>query len=769
MNARLSLCMLGLAPVLGFSGVVTAQGSTPATKTMAQVQVTAQADAAAPQLQQRKLTATDIEQQQIDTLTDVVRMLPGVNVSDAGRFGSNGFNIRGVEGDRVKLAIDGMPLGETLELASNAPYDFFRSGLGGIDPDALKQVTILKGADAITAGSGALGGAVLFQTKDAADYLEAQGNDLAIRLKTGYSGNNNEWLYSATTAARVGKLETLWVITHRNGEELKSFDRTTTAVGGARTSADPLQHQSANYLLKLQYEFLPDQQLKYSYDQFNSDSVLDNLSRIDQTYLQRQGIDDTERLKHSVEYLSFVPTWAYDSLQLRYDNQKNLNHGITRMRVTTPCPQNVTPCLREEDRNFRQENNQWTAAFDKVVAGDIVQQQWTYGAQIQHKTVDSLALDRRFVGVTSTLATIEVDPAFVPHTAVHTRSLYARNNLTFARSAWSAVIGARYDTTDYRPELSSSYVDKTNSVKAVDFGAASAQAQLHYTLADDSRISAQIGRGFRAPSVENMYLATQTTSLQEVKSGKTVEIATSIANPDLKPEYSVNTELAYQFTLGRSHHSIAVFRDRYQDMISTESSIINASTEYLSCGRFGCVKQQGVQVSSSQNIGEATVKGLEVSGDWQFQTTWQLHWSASHQTGEEGNGRPLNSVMPWSAALGVGHQLNQQVRVMLNSRYQAAKDASDTYQLDATNQPVPASYLSNSALISDASLQWQPYPQLQLNVGIFNLFNQDYYRWEKVRFVSAYQGAARGGVSGDGIRRYLEPGRYGKASLTIRF
>lgn len=769
-----SRCLLALAPVLPlFTMALPVQAAINAAesaKTLAAVEVKAQALSPSPQLQQNSVTAKQIEQQQISNLADIVRQQPGVSLSEMGRFGSSGFNIRGVEGDRVKIAVDGMALGETLDPASNAPYDFFRSGLGGIDPDALKQVTILKGADAITAGSGALGGAVLFQTKDAADYLSDSGDAGALRLKSAYSGNNREWLHSVTGAARIGRLESLLVYSSRDGHEIDSFDGRNNSSGGGRTAADPLSAQSKNLLLKLRYQFLPDQIISYSYDHFQSDSVLQNISRQDQVYLNRQGIDDTEREKHSVTYERLIPTAWYDSLQLRLDDQHNVNHGVTRMLVTAPCPQNVTPCRREEDRNFVQDNTQLTAAFDKEINGEQLLQQLTYGLQLQNKQVQTLALDRRYVGNSNTLATLEVDPAFVPQTAVKTRSVYLRDSLQWQQSAWSAVLGARYDQIDYQPQQSATYQDKTQSVKLVDFAAASAQAQLHYAIDDNSRLSLQLGRGFRAPTVENMYLATTTTTLQEVASGNSVILPTSIANPNLKPEYSLNTELAYSLQLGRSQHKIALFRDRYSDMISSSTFTLNPSTAYQSCSRGVCNKQQGVLVSTVDNIDEATVKGLELSGHWDADASWHLNWSASYQQGEEGNGRPLNSVMPWSAALGVGYQLNDAIRLLLNNRYQASKDASDTYKINSDGNISSASYLSNSALISDLSLQWQLSPQLQLTAGLFNLLDQDYYRWEKVRFVTAYVGSGvRGGVSGDGIRRYLEPGRYGKLSLTLSF
>src|SRR3546814_13852456 len=114
-----------------------------------------------------------------------------------GRFGDNGFNIRGIEGDRVAMTIDGLSMAEGLETARS--YEFFRAGRGGVDIDTLKRVEIVKGADSITAGSGALGGAVVFTTKAPSDYLAADGTATHVDMKIGYTGHNPK----STTTTRL--------------------------------------------------------------------------------------------------------------------------------------------------------------------------------------------------------------------------------------------------------------------------------------------------------------------------------------------------------------------------------------------------------------------------------------------------------------------------------------------------------------------------------------------------------------------------------------
>ncbi|MBV6621044.1 TonB-dependent receptor plug domain-containing protein, partial [Acinetobacter baumannii] len=55
-------------------------------------------------------TAKTISDNLIDSNKDLVRYNPDISVSDAGRDGSNGYAIRGVDGNRVALNLDGVSL-----------------------------------------------------------------------------------------------------------------------------------------------------------------------------------------------------------------------------------------------------------------------------------------------------------------------------------------------------------------------------------------------------------------------------------------------------------------------------------------------------------------------------------------------------------------------------------------------------------------------------------------------------------------------------------
>lgn len=121
--------------------------------------------------------------------------VPGVAMqSDANRTSSS-VNIRGLQDfGRVAVIIDG------------ARQNFQRTGHGTqsmfwLDPELVREVDVIRGPVANTYGSGAIGGVVVFETKDAGDFLRP-GENWAGSVTGQYDTNGEGWTTSATGAYR---------------------------------------------------------------------------------------------------------------------------------------------------------------------------------------------------------------------------------------------------------------------------------------------------------------------------------------------------------------------------------------------------------------------------------------------------------------------------------------------------------------------------------------------------------------------------------------
>ncbi len=160
--------------------------------------------------------------------------------------------------------VDGLRQAETLssqgfkELFEG--YGNFNNTRNSIEIENVKTATITKGADSLKSGSGALGGSVIFETKDARDYLIDK--DYYLSYKRGYQTMNNQNLKTLTLAGRSKKFDILVVDTKRDGHEIENYDykiypnkqADLSKVGPTREKADPYQITRQSTLIKLGFQ-----------------------------------------------------------------------------------------------------------------------------------------------------------------------------------------------------------------------------------------------------------------------------------------------------------------------------------------------------------------------------------------------------------------------------------------------------------------------------------------------------------------------------------
>ncbi|MGN6145521.1 MAG: TonB-dependent hemoglobin/transferrin/lactoferrin family receptor [Mesorhizobium sp.] len=168
-------------------------------------------------------SSSHVDQEQIDrrlatSVNDVFFGVPGLTVqSDAKRTASS-VNIRGLQDfGRVQVIVDG------------ARQDFNRSGHGTsstfwIDPELIQSVDVIRGPVANTYGSGAIGGVVFFDTKDATNFLKPE-ETWATSVTGRYETNGSGWTTSATGAYRFSPdFDVLGNIVYRDYGDYKDGD-----------------------------------------------------------------------------------------------------------------------------------------------------------------------------------------------------------------------------------------------------------------------------------------------------------------------------------------------------------------------------------------------------------------------------------------------------------------------------------------------------------------------------------------------------------------
>ena len=132
------------------------------------------------------IDAETIADQMATDIKDLVRFEPGISVRRAptrfgaaqgvtGRDGNAGFNIRGLEGNRVLIQVDGVRVPDGFEFGAQS------AGRGDyVDLGIVESVEILRGPASALYGSDGLAGAVSFLTSDPQDFLTGTEGDHSL-------------------------------------------------------------------------------------------------------------------------------------------------------------------------------------------------------------------------------------------------------------------------------------------------------------------------------------------------------------------------------------------------------------------------------------------------------------------------------------------------------------------------------------------------------------------------------------------------------------
>ena len=159
----------------------------------------------------------------VASLSDLARSEPGVSAPAS--FGATGnaprnfpttrsFNIRGIDGNRVLIQVDGVRQPEqfTFGNAQLIGRDYF-------EPSLYRTAEILKGSASALYGSDAVGGVLSFLSPAPGALLADAKRDVLAGTSVTYASANDEWTGTASAAGRKGKFAAVATATRREGHE----------------------------------------------------------------------------------------------------------------------------------------------------------------------------------------------------------------------------------------------------------------------------------------------------------------------------------------------------------------------------------------------------------------------------------------------------------------------------------------------------------------------------------------------------------------------
>ncbi|VVQ03565.1 Vitamin B12 transporter BtuB [Pseudomonas fluorescens] len=693
-------------------------------------------------------TREDLDRNNVNNIKDLVRYEPGVSVGGAGtRAGLSGYNIRGIDGDRVLTQVDGVQVPDGF---FNGPYA--QTNRNYVDPEIVKRVEILRGPASVLYGSNAIGGAVSYYTLDPDDIIKP-GQDVGARLKTGYSSADDSWLTSGTVAGRTGDFDGLLHLSQRNGHETESYGE-TGGTGLNRTEANPEDVRTTNVLAKLGWDYADDARFGLTYEHYKDDRDTNQLSAVGGPfnagrgfgyYKSRTGNDTITRERFGLEHNFSLDSALADNIKWSLNYQIAKTDQFTQ-EIYAPPARTV---LRNRDTTYKDRQWVFDAQADKAFAIADTEHLVTYGTTLKQDKVTGLRTGTgtcltvagacRVIGAVSPTDTLTPASDF-PDPTVHTYSVFAQDQIAW--NDWTFVPGLRYDYTQLKPHLTDEFLataDQSGNGEVNDdtktWHRLSPKFGTTYSFNDNYTWYGQYAEGFRTPTAKALY-----GRFENVAGGYQVA-----PNPDLEPEKSKSYETGLRGRFEAGTFDVAVFYNKYRDFID-ENAITPGYDE---------------TTFQSNNIKHATIKGVELKGRLNLDTFGApnglyTQGSVSYLYGRnDDSGQPLNSINPLTGVFGLGYDQEQYGALLSWTlvKRQTRVDSTSFNTPDGTS----TQFKTPGFGVLDLAGFYKVTDDVTVNAGLYNLTNKKYWQWDDVR---GYDSVGEASVTQPAnLDRLTQPGR----------
>lgn len=688
------------------------------------------------------ITDEEIEKNLATDVKDLVRYEPGVSVrtqpsrftaagASTGRDGNSGFNIRGLEGNRVLVQVDGIRVPDGFSFGPQAV------GRGDyVDIDLLKSVEILRGPASALYGSDGVAGAVSFMTKDPEDLI-ADGETFGGRARVSYGSADNSWSESLVGATQTvdGKWQGLLAYTRRDANETENAGE-NEALDTTRTTANPQEIESNGVLAKLLFVPTPSDKFRLTYEYSDRNIVTEVFSAravapppaassvidldTDDT-LTRNRVSLDHRHEGGEIFTSVFWAIYYQSAETREFSREDRFTALDRTR----------------DSTF--DNEVWGLTFqfeNTFNIGGIVNN-LVYGGDYSETSSQGIR-----AGETPPFGESFPTKPF-PDTVFTLGGAFIQDEIVLADGKLKLYPALRYDTFEIDPTLDSLYhlgiiAPQEDSHLTPKFGAV-------YWPVNQFGLFFNYANGFKAPAPS------------QVNNGFTNSGAfyTSIPNPNLKPETSQTFEGGVRVrdiavAGGDLRGSVTAFTGKYEDFID----------QLQVAGNFTPATPAVFQYV---NLNEVEISGAEARIDVEW--PWGLGFTIAAATTEgtvvnAGVETPLPSIDPLKLVTGVRYTDPEgRFGTQLILTHSAGKDASDVAPATAC-PPSAACVLNDDFTILDFTAFWNVTDHVAIRAGVFNITDEKYSWWSDVRGLGAPTTVADA---------YTQPGRNASVSLSYRY
>lgn len=692
-------------------------------------------------------TVTVIDREQLDAILandikDALRYEPGVSVrNQATRFGLSGFNIRGLDGNRVLIEVDGIRQPDAFAIG-----DFSNATRDGVDLDLVKRVEIVRGAASSLYGSSAMGGVVSFQTRDTGDFLRPD-EPFGGQFKIATEGASDSTNLLGVLATQGSAVDGMLALTQTHGSEIDN-QGDNAARNSTRTLPNPQDFERHALLAKMGVDLDNDARVGITAEASDRKVETDVLSSIRSQSLGASRIDTLSLLGEDTLQRQRVSVDVTGSAALGFDRWSGLAYwqrGLTRQdslerRDTVSGGVVIAQAERERRFEFEQASSGFELTGHRAFSWGSSQHYLIAGVdalvQDTEQLRDGQQRNLRTGAVSSVVGPDAYPVRDFPLSEEIEIAFYLQDEISWNDDRVRLLPGVRIDYYQLDSSSDPIFAADNPGIEIVDVDETSVSPKLgaSYAFNDDWSVHAQYARGFRSPPYADVNIGFTNLAFGY----------TAIPNPDLKPETSDSFEAGLRWKIEDSAAALALYENRYRDFIE---SLMALGSDPLT----------GLLVFQSQNVSRVRIRGAEIRGEFALGGLIEglsLKGSAAYQRGtDESADVPLDSIDPLRAVLGLRWSgLDNRLTFELIGTAARRKERAD----DSFGEP----FESPGYAVFDLLASYAADSRLVFRAGIFNLADRKYWEWSDVRGRTANDPA---------IDRYTAPGRSVNASVSYSF
>jgi len=708
-----------------------------------------------------RVSAQEFTRRGATDMGGVVRYEPLVNAPSmatggSGNFwdgsGYSGYNIRGLEGNRVSTDVDGIPMPDAAQRPDAVSAHAFGIGRDYFEIENYRAVDIASGTTFAGRGSSALGGGVSYQTKSPSDYLGRSDRPFYIGYKAAYTSSNESLAHTFTGAVGQGELSALVVYTRRDGEE-------TDSKGNG--IINPVDWESDSILGKLVWDNARDHKLEFGLEHFKRERDIIARNKVSASYpIAPEQHSETERftlnLKHSFVPVGGLPVFDQLTTMAYWQDAVNGDHSIAPHYIT-----GGTGYRRDIKTKFNNDS-----VGGKIDAIKRIGETHTLDYGLSYSEVKT---NRPWREIRTRLSDGSIAAAGtgtknrMPSMKTEEFALYVRDQIRFNIGSRRATLtpGLRFESTDVKPTDLSSYIigvpNAKNEIKpeSDDFVTPSFAAE--FELSDTLAAFGSYKRGNRIPRPVEKTGTYDSFSYTGSGAGYAI-----MGNPNLDKETSDSFEIGLKgnrIADGLSFQ-ISGFYTSYKDFIEyvpQPYDPVNYPTVTWGLYR-------------PENVGDAKIYGVEgvVKADFGAWEPALNGFSATLSAGRAQSsvenkvagikGR-LGSVGPFKGSLTLAYDAPSKRfgASLTTTRVNGKQQGPDTLGGATTSN-----YFSvPSSTTLDLAAYFQINDYATLNAGVYNLTDKKHWDY--------YSARSLGATSLAEIERYALPGANFAVSLSIGF